>query len=265
MSERLSRIEGSFDSRIIFRPIVPVYDLLNRILSFGRDQHWRRVLASSTPPGRVLDLACGTGDVSLALIREADRLVVGTDILPEMLLVAARKTRRRQVSIPFVAARAESLSFRSGLFDAATIAFGIRNFQDRSAALKEIRRVLKNQGELLILEFSIPENLLFRNLYLFYFRRVLPWIGRLISRNSASYSYLPESVLSFPPPKAFAHHIESLGFRVLSIKPLSLGIVTLYRLKKNFPSKDGTLKDGGAEEPASPSGPSRVSLDPIPR
>jgi demethylmenaquinone methyltransferase/2-methoxy-6-polyprenyl-1,4-benzoquinol methylase len=218
-----------FDSRVIFRPIVPVYDLLNRVLSLGRDQVWRRRAAGRISGGRVLDLACGTGDLAEAVARRPGVRVVGCDILPEMLAVA-RKKRIESAGrvLPLAAAAGERISFRTAVFDAITIAFGIRNFVDRGAGLREMHRVLRPGGLALILEFAVPENTLFRSLYLFYFLKVLPTIGRLVSRDSRSYSYLPESVLKFPQPSAFADEIRAAGFRDVMIESYTLGIVRLY-------------------------------------
>lgn len=201
---------------------MPVYDLLNRLLSFGMDQHWRRVAARRVDGGLVLDLACGTGDLSIALSRRSR--VVGSDILPEMLAVARRKAK----AIPFAASDGEHLSFRDDAFDAVTIAFGIRNFSNRKAGLREMARVLTPNGRLVILEFAIPSNVLFKNLYLFYFLKVLPFVGKMISRNSRSYSYLPESVLGFPEPLQFIEEIRSCGFTDLSTEAMTFGIVRIY-------------------------------------
>lgn len=212
------------DSRTIFRPIVPVYDPLNRLLSFGMDQSWRRKAAREVLPGRVLDLACGTGDLALM---DPGR-VFGCDILPEMLLVAKKKIHSSGRSIPLIAARGEELPLRRETFESVTIAFGIRNFSDRLAGIKEIARVIKRGGRLVILEFAIPSNTLFKSLYLFYFLKVLPFIGRMISGNSRSYSYLPESVLAFPEPDRFSEELKANGFRDVRSENLTLGIVRLY-------------------------------------
>lgn len=221
------------DSRPIFRPIVPVYDLLNRILSLGLDQAWRRRAASLLPKGRVLDIACGTGDLALASAARAGTRVFGTDILPEMLARAAQKNRGRQASggpsaAGWTASTGERLAFRSESFDAATIAFGIRNFMDRQQGLREMARVLRPSGRLLILEFGVPTWPPFRALYLLYFRRLLPLAGRLLSGNARSYAYLPETVLAFPEPGAFEAEIAQAGFTVSASEPLTLGIVRLY-------------------------------------
>lgn len=213
------------DSRLIFRPIVPVYDLLNHLLSFGMDIRWRKRAARGVA-GRVLDLACGTGDLAIELSKTSR--VFGSDILPEMLAKARTKTRVSKTKIPLVASRGEALPFRTASFDAVTNAFGIRNFSDRGSGLREAARVLRPGGKLVILEFAIPSNRIFRALYLFYFLRVLPFIGRIISGNTVSYSYLPDSVLKFPSPADFAREITSAGFGDVTIQNLTMGIVRIY-------------------------------------
>ncbi len=232
------------DSRPIFRPIVPVYDLLNRLLSLGLDQSWRRRAASMLTGGRVLDVACGTGDLALADAARPGTRVVGTDILPEMLAVAARKNSARKNAarktsqmmdgeasravLGWTASAGERLPFASSSFDAVTIAFGIRNFVDRAAGLGEMHRVLRSGGTLVILEFGVPAFAPFRALYLFYFRKVLPFIGRLVAGNERSYAYLPETVLAFPEPAEFERELEAAGFAAEPSLSLTLGIVRLY-------------------------------------
>lgn len=221
------------DSRPIFRPIVPVYDLLNRCLSLGLDQSWRRHAASHLPRGRVLDVACGTGDLALADAARPGVRVFGTDILSEMLSVAARKNSARRNAagavIGWTASAGERLPFRSACFDALTIAFGIRNFVDRRAGLVEMARVLRPGAPLLILEFGVPGIRPIRALYLFYFTRLLPFIGSVIAGNPRSYAYLPETVLAFPEPSDFVDEIAAAGFKNVESESLTMGIVRLYR------------------------------------
>lgn len=229
------------DSRHIFRPIVPVYDLLNRILSLGFDQAWRRRAAALLPAGRILDIACGTGDLALAGAARRGTRVYGTDILPEMLAKADLKNRVRRgagksAAAGWVASTGERLAFQAASFDAATIAFGIRNFVDRAEGLREMARVLRPGGRLLILEFGVPTWQPFRALYLLYFRRLLPLAGRLLSGNSRSYAYLPETVLAFPEPGEFEAEIARAGFAAAPSEPLTLGIVRLYSAVRALPA-----------------------------
>ncbi|MEK8022280.1 MAG: ubiquinone/menaquinone biosynthesis methyltransferase [Candidatus Hydrogenedentota bacterium] len=218
------------DSRSIFRPIVPVYDLLNRLLSLGIDQSWRREAARRFSAGRVLDLACGTGDLSLALAPRCR--VVGADILPEMLARAMTKKRAARFYFPLVAAAGESLPFKAASMDGVTVAFGVRNFADREAGLKEMARVIRPGGRAVILEFAMPDRKGLRSLYLSYFRGVLPFLGRVVSGDERAYSYLPESVLNFPPPAEFRREILGAGFSEVTIQDLTFGIVRLYDARR---------------------------------
>jgi len=227
-AEKARAIQGMFSA------IAPTYDLLNRLLSCGVDASWRQEMVSHLPKGptRVLDLACGTGDVSIAAANRRDQArIFGADFSLGMLrgappkLVKARLTRR----VCLQNASAEDLPYRDGVFDAVTIAFGIRNVVRRERALGEMRRVLKPGGKALILDFSLPPNPLVRALYGFYFHRVLPFLGGLISGNFAAYRYLPESVAGFPPREEFAAMMREAGFSPVTHQDLTLGVATLYR------------------------------------
>ena len=198
----------------MFDSIAPTYDRLNHILSFGIDRSWRRrlvkkVVGSVQGNGsvKVLDVACGTGDVSMALKRQGMD-VTGADISEKMLDIA----RVKAPDIEFVYGNAAGLPFGDGTFDCVTIAFGIRNFDMRSQCIRELRRVLKDGGILAIVEFSIPRNRLWRGLYTMYFKHVLPTIGRVISRQAYAYTYLPESSFDFPAPAMFSRELEEGGF-----------------------------------------------------
>lgn len=223
-----ARISGMFDS------IAPRYDLLNRVLSAGLDQKWRRraieALGLSGQPA-VLDLCTGTADLALAALeRHPDADVVGVDFSGQMLRLGLVKVRSagRQREIRLVRGDATMIPLPDGSRDAATIGFGIRNVAEPGKALAELARVLKPGGRLAILEFGHPRIPGIRTLYLWYFKYLLPAIGRLVSRHGSAYSYLPASVGMFPPPAEFARFIESHGFVKVDAVPLTFGIVYLY-------------------------------------
>jgi demethylmenaquinone methyltransferase/2-methoxy-6-polyprenyl-1,4-benzoquinol methylase len=218
----------------MFSAIAPTYDRLNRILSFGIDASWRRAMVSRLPRGpvRVLDLACGTGDVMLEALRlRSEAEVWGADFSVPMLRGAVRKVRREgfRGRVSFQAASAEDLPYRDETFDAVTIAFGIRNVTRRERALGEIWRVLRPGGRALILDFSLPPNAVIAAAYGFYFRRALPLLGGFFSGNYQAYRYLPESVDGFPPRETFAGMMRQEGFEGVTFEDYTLGVATLYR------------------------------------
>ena len=220
--------------RKMFDTIAPRYDLLNRLLSFGIDRQWRRYAVSRLcvpPDGRVLDIATGTCDVALEIASRthASVQIVGEDFTQGMLVQGQKKLDQSPNGkrITLVNAPCEAIPHPDNCFDAITIAFGIRNVVDRAEGLREMVRVLKPGGRAVILEFSNPRSRLFRNLYYFYFRRLLPAIGGLISQRSA-YQYLPDSVLEFPPQEEFCALMREAGFAAVSFKDLTGGIATVY-------------------------------------
>lgn len=213
----------------MFDSIAPVYDRLNHILSFGIDRRWRRALvreACSAKVRNVLDVACGTGDVSIALAAEGLD-VTGIDISGKMLEAARMKQAGGHVD--FRLGDASSTGFPPASFDCVTIAFGIRNFEDRHKCITELHRVLRPSGTMLILEFSIPENRLWRSAYSFYFKNVLPRIGRMVSGQKYAYEYLPASSFAFPSPDLFAAELRAGGFSDISYRPLTGGVAVLYK------------------------------------
>ena len=219
----------------MFSAIAPRYDFLNRLLSLGIDQGWRRTLARMAllkDTNAILDVACGTGDVSLELRQKAPRArIVGLDFSQAMLDLAQVKIEQAQVGIELVAASAEELPFPPADFDLLTIAFGIRNVVDKKKALAEFFRVLKPHGRLAILEFSQPQATWLRALYNFYFFKVLPLVGGLFARRSA-YRYLPDSVAKFPCRDEFSGWLKEAGFRQCRYHSLTFGIATLYLAEK---------------------------------
>lgn len=219
----------------MFDRIAPTYDLLNRLLSFRQDVAWRRRVARNLPEGadlNLLDLATGTGDVLLALVRPGARVKrgVGLDMSANMLARAARKFAASKNPGQLTAFRGDAcaIAFESNAFDAVTMAFGIRNVPDVSGCLREAHRVLRSGGRALILEFSLPPNRLMRGVYLFYFRHVLPGLGRIVSGDAEAYRYLNTSVESFPYGEEFCALMRQAGFESVRAEPLTFGIATLY-------------------------------------
>ncbi len=220
--------------RQMFDDIAHRYDLLNRLLSFGIDRRWRRFAVSqlSVPAaGRVLDIATGTCDVALEVAANTDPSVkiVGEDFTQGMLVQGQQKLNSSMYGerIMLVNAPCEEIPHPDATFDAITIAFGIRNVVDRPAGLREMYRVLKPGGRVVILEFSNPRSELFRRLYYFYFQKILPTIGGFLSKRSA-YQYLPDSVLEFPSQDEFSRMMGDAGFSQLQHCDLTFGISTVY-------------------------------------
>lgn len=218
----------------MFSSIAPSYDFLNRLLSLGTDRRWRREAVAWIKPetgGVHLDVATGTAGVALEIFRQkgTGAFVTGVDISAGMMRIGREKVAQAGLAgrMAFVQAPGESLPFRDAVFDSASIAFGIRNVVQRERGLKEMCRVVKPGGRLVILEFSQPESALFGTLYRFYFTMVLPRLGGLFSSRKA-YTYLPDSVRDFPPPREFAEMIREAGCDPVTFRPLTRGIVTLY-------------------------------------
>ena len=220
--------------RQMFDDIAPRYDLLNRLLSFGIDRRWREraVRQLQVPPGgRVLDVATGTGDVALEIARQTDpsATIVGADFTQGMLVLGAAKVATSPYAgrIVLVNAACEALPCRERCFDGVTIAFGIRNVVDRAAGLREMTRVLRPGGRLVVLEFATPRSRFFRAIYLGYFHHLLPRLGGLLSRRSA-YQYLPESVQGFPDRTTFLTMMAEAGLCELRTIELTGGIAVIY-------------------------------------
>jgi demethylmenaquinone methyltransferase/2-methoxy-6-polyprenyl-1,4-benzoquinol methylase len=218
--------------RDMFAQVAPRYDLLNHLLSGSLDRVWRRRAARvlKAPLGApVLDLCCGTGDQALALARR-DHEVLAADFCVPMLALAQTKYAARNGSAPSgLAADALVLPFPDQAFDAVTVSFGLRNVADLPTALEEIHRVLTPNGKLVVLEFAMPTAPVVRSLYRFYFRHLLPWIGRRVSDSSSAYQYLPDSVPNFPQREDFTGRMLTAGFAEASWRSLSGGTVCLYQ------------------------------------
>lgn len=218
----------------MFGAIAPRYDFLNRLLSFGIDRRWRTKavrLLKYRDGSRILDVATGTGDVALEIALRTPKSVkiTGADFCKEMVDLGAVKVAASPFAdrIDLKVAPCEDLPFANNTFDSITIAFGIRNVVDRKLGLAEMWRVLRPGGRMIILEFSTPRSQLFRQLYYFYFRQLLPIVGGLFSRYNA-YKYLPDSVLEFPSQEEFSRMIGEAGFRNIHLHELTFGIATIY-------------------------------------
>lgn len=221
------------DVAAMFDAIARRYDLLNRILSFGLDRTWRRAAIrrlGRQKDGRILDVATGTGDVACATLALSPKEVVGVDIADGMLEVARKKVMRTpgQGLISFVHGSAEDLPFPAESFDAAIVAFGVRNFANLDTGLCSISRVLKPQAPLVVLEFSQPTLPPIRILYELYSRWILPWVGRALSGVTGPYKYLPDSIEVFPHGQHFLQRLEQCGFEHTRAEPLTFGIASLY-------------------------------------
>ena len=217
----------------MFDSISGNYDFLNHFLSAGIDIRWRRKaikLLAEGNPKLILDVATGTGDFAVEALSLHPDKVIGVDISEGMLEVGRKKMKERgfDPKIELMSGDSENLPFEENKFDAVIVAFGVRNFENLEKGLAEMRRVLKPGGRMVVLEFSKPKMFPVKQLYNFYFRFILPKIGKLVSRDPAAYTYLPESVEAFPDGDKFIHILDQLGFKNTACKPLTLGISSLY-------------------------------------
>jgi demethylmenaquinone methyltransferase/2-methoxy-6-polyprenyl-1,4-benzoquinol methylase len=225
--------------REMFAGIAGRYDLLNHVLSLNIDKGWRRKVSNELrpilddPSAVVLDVACGTGDLSLELDRDSKAQIIGTDFCRPMLTIADHKSRVANSPIPYIEGDALGLPFVDKSFDAVTIAFGLRNLANVADGLNELHRILKPGGVLAVLEFSAPVVPGFGKLFNFYFSHVLPRIGGAVSGSRGAYEYLPESVSKFPTQKKLVEMIESTGFSSVKFKNLTGGIAALHTGRKS--------------------------------
>lgn len=228
MSQK-EKIQEMFDS------VAPSYDRLNHIMSLGVDRIWRRKALKEIVDGsqqRILDVACGTGDSTIAIAKAAGSgtRVTGIDISEGMMSLVMRKASHEGVHdrIKLLKADAEALPFPDGQFHRVTCAFGIRNFEHKDIALQEFLRVLAPGGKAVILELSVPDNRRLRRLYDLYFMHILPFVGGLISGNKQAYKYLPASVHAFPAPPVFCNMMRTAGFSNVRFRTFTFGLCRLY-------------------------------------
>jgi demethylmenaquinone methyltransferase/2-methoxy-6-polyprenyl-1,4-benzoquinol methylase len=220
----------------LFDDIAPRYDLLNHLLSLNIDKSWRRRAVRELEAGQeeLLDVACGTGDFAIAAVRTGVKRVTGIDISAGMVDIGKRKVEALGLSgrIMLEIGDSEQMRFPDNAFDAVTVAFGVRNFEHLEQGLREMCRVLRPGGKVVILEFSMPDRFPMKQLYTLYFRRILPLFGGWISGNRGAYVYLPESVMRFPQGKAFLDIMGRSGFVRTARRKLTGGIASLYTGEK---------------------------------
>lgn len=226
-SSKKEQVAQMFDS------ISARYDFLNHMLSLSIDKGWRKKvvkMVAAQNPKDILDVATGTGDLAIALTAVKPEKITGIDISQGMLDVGVKKIKQRNLQdiITMQKADSENLPFEDNTFDVATVAFGARNFQDLAKGLAEMNRVIKPGGKIFVLEFSQPTGFPFKQVYKFYFKNILPGLGKLISKDASAYTYLPESVEAFPYGKNFTDIMHQVGFSKTSIQPVTFGVATIY-------------------------------------
>ncbi|MCU0367883.1 MAG: bifunctional demethylmenaquinone methyltransferase/2-methoxy-6-polyprenyl-1,4-benzoquinol methylase UbiE [Cyclobacteriaceae bacterium] len=221
----------------MFDSISGKYDFLNHFLSLGIDIRWRKKavkLLAADKPKLILDIATGTGDFAIETLSLKPEKVIGVDISEGMLEVGRKKMKARgyDAIIEMRSGDSENLPFEENKFDAVIVAFGVRNFENLEKGLTDMRRVLKEGGRVVVLEFSKPRSFPFKQLYNFYFNFILPKVGKMISKDPAAYTYLPESVQAFPDGDDFVSIMNKLGYKNTSCTPLTFGISSLYTATK---------------------------------
>ncbi len=230
--EKREQVEQMFDN------IAPTYDSLNHTLSWGIDKSWRQKavnIVKGFQPDTILDIATGTGDFAILMGKQiCPDQITGIDISEGMMQIARKKVEKEGLTsmIRFAKEDCTALSFSDDSFDAATVAFGVRNFEELDKALREIHRILKENGHLIILELSTPKSFPIKQLFRIYSKVALPLIGKLISKDRSAYTYLPKTIQAFPQGEIMKGIIATAGFREVSFKRLTMGICTLYTATK---------------------------------
>ncbi len=231
--------EGSKKEQVaeMFDNISKRYDFLNHLLSLGIDKGWRNKvvrMVKADNPDAVLDVATGTADLAIALGKAMPKVAIkGADISAGMLEIGKQKVKKGTYNnIELILGDGENLPFEDETFDAVTVAFGVRNFENLEKGLKDINRVIKPGGQLVVLEFSQPEKAPFKQLYNFYFKNILPGIGKLVSKDARAYTYLPESVQAFPYGDAFLNKMKESGFKQNTARTVTFGIASIYQGRK---------------------------------
>lgn len=215
----------------LFDDIAPTYDKLNHILSLNVDKSWRRKAVArivSQKPSKVLDIACGTGDFTIALAQAGVPEVMGVDISEGMLEVGRQKVAALGLNIEMKVDDSESLSLADDSVDAVSVAFGVRNFEHLQLGLNEMHRVIRPGGQVCVVELSVPSNPILLFGYKLYFLHVLPFFGGLVSGNRKAYKYLPVSVLNFPKPDAFCGMLREAGFKQVEAKAFTFGLCRMF-------------------------------------
>jgi demethylmenaquinone methyltransferase / 2-methoxy-6-polyprenyl-1,4-benzoquinol methylase len=221
----------------LFNGIASSYDTLNHILSLSIDKRWRKTAVKKVmhiQPQKVLDVACGTGDFSIALAKAGVSTVIGIDIAEEMIAVGNKKILQHQLTnkIELLYGDSEHIAYENNTFDAVTVAFGVRNFENLEIGLNEMRRVLNKNGIIVILELSVPTNKALFFFYNIYFKHVMPFIGGLISKDKSAYKYLYSSVIQFPKPTEFTQKLVETGFTHIEHTAFSGGLARMYVARK---------------------------------
>lgn len=236
---RKSGLISSANTGPMFDSIAPRYDFLNHFLSFGIDISWRKkaiheISLINPHPVKILDVATGTGDLAIAALKLDPDHITGIDISGKMLEAGREKLRKKalQDRIDLVECDSEKIIFSDGTFDVAMVAFGVRNFTDPLKGLSEMTRILKPGGVIMVLEFSKPSHTPFKQLYNFYFLKILPFIGKIVSKSDYAYRYLPESVIQFPDNDKFIALMEKAGFTSVRQKKLTGGVASIYTGRK---------------------------------
>lgn len=242
MSEKITPYKDSTASKkeqvaTMFDNISGHYDGLNRVISFGIDIKWRNKVVkfvSETKPQRILDVATGTGDLAINLVRTGATEIIGLDISAGMLDVGKEKINHKKLdsTIKMVLGDGEKIDFPEAHFDAITVSFGVRNFENLEQGLSEIFRVLKPGGIFVVLETSIPTKTPYKQGYNFYSTKILPLIGKLFSKDKVAYAYLSESAASFPYGPAFNNILQKIGFKNITDRPQTFGVATIYTASK---------------------------------
>lgn len=221
----------------MFDTISKEYDGLNRVISFGIDVKWRKKvvdIVDAHQPQNILDIATGTGDLAISLAKTSATEIIGLDISEGMLDVGRKKISEKHLGakIQLVVGDSENLPFENDTFDAITVAFGVRNFENLEKGLSEIHRVLKPQGVFVILETSVPTNTVYKTGYSFYTKYILPSIGKMFSKDQSAYSYLCESASKFPYGEALNNILRQIGFNNVKDMPQTFGVATIYKASK---------------------------------
>ena len=222
----------------MFNNISKEYDILNRVISFGIDVSWRKKIVKilkSKNPSTILDVATGTGDLAIAMVKTNAQKIIGLDISKGMLDVGIEKIKDRNLNntIEMVIGDSENLKYENDFFDAVTVSFGVRNFESLDSGLSEIFRVLKPNGSLVILETSNPTKFPFKQFYRFYSKFILPSIGKIFSKDKLAYNYLSESSAEFPYGEKFNNILKKIGFTNVVDFPQTFGVATIYVASKS--------------------------------